>query len=107
MKLPKVLYSALGPISVERVESIPNGDPGSVTMGQYNLLSRSIRLSKEVTSDESTLATMGHEWAHAALNDAGVSNLLSHEMEEAVCDVFGALIAGAILNGYLAFKNGR
>ncbi len=102
-----MLYSALGPIPVERVENIPNSNPEATTMGQYSTLARTVQLSNEVKSAESMLATMGHEWVHSILMDAGVSNLMSRENEESICDAIGTALAGAALNGYLVFRNGK
>lgn len=97
-KLPGVLWSALGPVTVTMKDL-----KGENALGQFKWNSREIELEK--TLPPSTQAvTLFHEITHMGLMDSGVANSLTHEQNEAVCDALGALLGGMLLNGCLSLK---
>jgi hypothetical protein len=100
MRLPRTLYSALGPIPVELVDKLP-ADPEMMTYGRFIGHTRSIELSREIPSAEARIHTLFHEWVHVAMTDSGVTHMLDARLEEAICDAIGGLLAGAALNGNL------
>lgn len=105
--MPRELYSVLGPVSVTVVDTLPTPKPEETTCGVYKQLSRAIELSREVTSEEARIETLFHEWVHVALLDSGLAHLLDENVQEAVCDAVGGLLAGAALNGMLVLRNGK
>ena len=105
MKMPRDLYSSLGPIPVAVVDTIHSAESDLTTCGRYKQLSRTIELSREVTSDEALVEVLFHEWIHVALIDAGLAHMMDDRVQEAVCDAVGGLLAGAMLNGNLVLRN--
>lgn len=88
--LPAVVYGAGGPITVALVDAIepdagkPAGD-NSVTWGIWEGHKRLIRIAKTVDR-AFQWSVLYHEMTHAALFDAGVTNLLPAEQEECLAD---------------------
>lgn len=88
--LPKVVNGAGGPITVELVDAIEpdagkTAGDNSVTWGIWEGHKRLIRIVKSV--DRSfQWSVLQHELVHAALFDAGVTNLLPPEQEECLAD---------------------
>jgi hypothetical protein len=106
MKLPLTMYSPLGPIPVVPVGEIPS-EPEVMVMGRYNYGNRTIEISSSVRNREGRLMVAFHEWVHVVLMDSGVSQFLSPQAEEAVCDAIGTALAGAVQNKYLTLRNVR
>lgn len=107
MKMPRDLYSAFGSIPVVMVDNIPASGPEMMCLGRYQVHKRSVEISREVTSEEAQVEVLFHEWVHVALLDSGLAHLLDDNVQEAVCDAVGGLLAGAMLNGNLVLRNSR
>lgn len=83
--LPKVVNAPGGPIRVELVTPIYVDERRC--WGTYTDSERVIRLDSTV-SDEFRWKVFYHELTHAFIIDAGVANLITNEMHEALCDLF-------------------
>jgi hypothetical protein len=99
MKLPTVVYSQLGPVTVTMDDGI-HADKKDPAFGMFSGRDRSIRVDSG-SSPENQLATLMHEVVHLALFDAGSNNVLTATQAEVVCDAIGTYLAAAILAGYL------
>ena len=99
MKIPKEMYSLLGPLPVTIEEEIPHENPAVVTMGNFSPMRRVIEASR--AAPVSMFATVMHEWMHSGLYDTGVSNMLTRDQEESVCDALSLLLTGAVQQGYM------
>jgi hypothetical protein len=100
MKLPKEVFSHLGPIPVAVVPRVKDkGNP----WGMFWYGERRIDLLSKQT-DASLLATLGHEMAHVALYDSGVEEGLAEDALEAICNAFGTYIAAAVRAGYITLQ---
>lgn len=107
MILPKKVYSHLGPVSVSYVVDpkleVGDGD----NFGIWNNRRRDIQVATTIGGVEiietARLQSLLHELVHLALWDAGLT-FPNEDAEEAVCDVLGTYMAGAVLNGYLALR---
>lgn len=88
--IPKSVRGAGGPIRVKIVDAIepdagkPAGD-NSVTFGIWEGHKRLIRIVNTVDL-AFQWGVLYHELVHAALFDSGLTNLMSSENEEALCD---------------------
>lgn len=90
--IPRSVMGSGGPITVKLVDAI-EGDAGkpavgdnSVTFGIWEGHKRLIRIVK--TLDRAfQWSVLFHELVHAALFDSGMTNLMTHENEEALCDL--------------------
>jgi hypothetical protein len=47
------------------------------------------------------LQTLAHEMGHVALWDAGTTDILTSQQEEAVCNAMGSYLAAAIREGWI------
>lgn len=89
--LPKSVHGVGGAIRIELVPFIENeaGKPAvgdnSTTFGMWEGHKRLIRIVDNVPR-AFQWSVLYHEMVHAALFDAGLTNLMTHENEEALCD---------------------
>lgn len=87
-KIPRSVRGIAGQISVRSVREIPkdaDAGPGHVDWGMWEPAKRHISIVSSETPRWQRLVYY-HEWVHAALDDTGLSHLLSKEHEEAICD---------------------
>lgn len=96
-RVPKALWSSLGPLPVTITE-MPEE-----TLGMVEFRKREVTLDKTM-GPEARISTMWHEAVHIALYDSGVTNSLTHDLEEAICDAVGAYLAGMMLSGCLTVR---
>ncbi len=82
--IPTRVEGAGGPITVKRVKRA-RSDDGKACWGTWDASKREIEIDRS-PSREYQLHTLFHELTHAALDDAGIANLLSDAGQEAVCD---------------------
>lgn len=85
--IPKTVYGAGGPIRV-KIGSPVKGEKGDDAWGTWEPSTRTIELEKKATI-EHQWRVLGHELMHAMLADSGLVNLLTDEMQEAICDAAG------------------
>jgi hypothetical protein len=83
--LPSEVQGAGGTITVQLVKSIPGGEPGEDTLGQFEPSTRHVLILKTLRGDQQWMVLF-HELAHAALWDSGAHNALAGTVEELVCD---------------------
>lgn len=100
LRLPKALWSSLGPLPVSQVAP---GEMADGAMGTFTFRPRTIHLDKTM-SPESKAQTFWHEAVHVALWDSGVHNHLGHELQESVCDALGSYLAGMMKAGCLTVR---
>lgn len=84
--LPKTVNAPGGVIRIEMVTPIYVDDKRC--WGTYTDSERVIRVDSS-TSDEYRWKIFYHELFHAFVIDAGLANLLTYEMHEALCDAIG------------------
>jgi hypothetical protein len=99
MKLPKHIWSALGPVPVVVTAALADDREA---LGLWDWRRRTVLLEPDA-DPVSKLQTFTHECVHVALTDAGAHNLLSTEMNELVADAVGSWLAAALLSGWLRF----
>jgi hypothetical protein len=97
-KLPAAVWSPQGPLPVTVVDDLAES---AQAWGQFTAGERSIQLAGAASSPTNRLQTLCHELVHLALWDSGIHNLLTHEVEEAICDAVGSYLSGAIQAGYI------
>lgn len=107
MRIPKALYSVMGPIPVERLDVIEHENPAVLVMGRWRAAERAVALSHEVTDNVAAFQTTMHEWTHTMLDDSGVSQLLTREQQEAVCDAVAAVLTAAARAGVLIIRDAK
>ena len=66
--------------------TIEHRKPKKETVGEYNIHNRTIYLNNNLKGDEA-IRVLVHEMQHAALNIAGITDLISEEIEEALCTI--------------------
>ena len=83
--LPKTLMLPGGEVAVQRMPSIiANGHECWGTWEEHERL-----ITIETTASlRHQWKVLFHEWTHAVLDDAGLSNIMSDEMVEQLCDAF-------------------
>jgi Zn-dependent peptidase ImmA (M78 family) len=86
--LPKSVTGLGGAITVEVVESLKDDD-GTPCWGLWNQIGRRVRVERSADKRHEW-AVLYHELVHAALDDSGVSNLLSEPHVEALCDAIAS-----------------
>lgn len=96
-KLPAEVFSVLGPVPVTENPSLVEKREA---LGLASFRPRTIQVDQGSTR-QAQWQYLWHEMVHYALWDAGVTNGLSHEQEEAVCDAVGTYMAAAMLGGYV------
>ena len=82
--IPTLVRGAGGPIKV-RVRVRPRGTDGEEVWGLWDDARRIITLDKSA-SRVHQWRVLFHELAHAALNDAGLENVLEQKAAETICD---------------------
>jgi hypothetical protein len=82
--LPKQVMGMAGPIAVEVCDKLTDED-GSHCLGLWIFRERRIKLERHANMQQ-VWATFYHELVHAALDDSGLSNLLTEPQQEALCD---------------------
>lgn len=97
-RVPKALWSSLGPLPVVVTSNIPED-----AMGMFTYRPRTITLDK-TNGPAAMWGTFWHEATHVALWDSGIHNGLTHELEEAICDAVGTFLAGMTLAGNLTVR---
>lgn len=96
MKLPRTVYTALGPAPVDLSDIADSKE----SYGIWNNQKRTVTIDGQ-SSYENQLSTLFHEMTHIALWDGGVGNFIDEKMAEAVCDAVGGYFAAAVLAGYI------
>jgi hypothetical protein len=94
-KRPSTIKSALGPVAVRYVDEIRDSKGKKVdgVIGYFMGDMREIQVKNGLHPTQEA-HTLQHEFIHLALWDSGVSQSLTKEQEEAVCDaVATALVA--------------
>jgi Zn-dependent peptidase ImmA (M78 family) len=99
MKLPRSVFTALGPALIEVSEIADSKE----SFGIWNSQVRTVTIDG-ASSYENQLSTLFHEMTHIALWDSGVANFVEEKQAEAVCDAVGTYLAAAVLAGYLKFS---
>jgi hypothetical protein len=97
-RLPKALWSSLGPLGVSLEDRLEDN-----ALGMFTYRPRDIKIDNTGVP-AIQWATFWHEVTHVALFDSGVSNCLNNELEEAVCDAVGTYLAGMTLAGCLTVR---
>lgn len=82
--IPKTVAGASGDIVVKVVEKVP-AENGDRNIGLWDSEERAIYLAKSLTPRVKWM-TFYHELVHAALDDAGASNVIQTEHQEMICD---------------------
>jgi hypothetical protein len=85
--IPKTLRGTGGPIRVRQIQRVRS--EGEECWGTWSAEERIIRIERGATA-EHKWRVFFHEWAHAALDDAGVSNLFSLDGNETLCDAIAS-----------------
>lgn len=80
--IPKWAEAPGGPVEVRLVDKLVHD--GQECWGLYEPAERRITVVK--TSRPHQWRVYYHEWAHAALTDAGIDNALTEQIHEAICD---------------------
>jgi Zn-dependent peptidase ImmA (M78 family) len=86
--IPRTVRGAGGPIRVRQIQRVRTDD-NEAAWGTWELGTRIIRLDRNAPS-EMKWRTFYHELAHAALDDAGISNLFSADGNETLCDAMAS-----------------
>lgn len=105
MKLPKTVYSQLGPVPVVLTEGMIK-TPELLAFGVWDEVQRQIKIDP-AACDPAQLSTLFHEMLHIAMTDAGLNNTFTEQQAETVCDVGGSYLAAAVLAGYLKICSPR
>lgn len=87
-RLPRFVEAPAGRVRVVQARK-PRDSDGKVCWGTYDHAMRAIVIERALVLRQKW-SVMYHEQAHVALYDAGVSNLLSEDLHEAVCDAFAS-----------------
>ncbi len=98
--IPKSIDAPSGVISIEFSDDLDGKNPkpeDADTMGQYDQLNRLISLRRKMSRRQAWY-TLFHEMTHLWLDESGLSNGLSHELEEALCN--------AVATGLMRYKFG-
>jgi len=82
--LPRVVQGAGGPITVRRVKVAALED-GETCWGTWQPEKRLVKIARDAPKPHQW-RTLYHELVHAALHDAGVTNLLTADAEETLCE---------------------
>ena len=82
-RIPTKTHGAGGPIRIKLVQSIKRD--GVACWGIWDDSTRTVTLDRTARV-EHKWRILFHELTHAALDDAGISNLLSKEAVESLCD---------------------
>jgi hypothetical protein len=82
--LPALVMGMGGPITVELCDKLVDED-GAHCLGLWIFRERRIKLERHKDRAQ-VWATFYHELVHAALDDSGLSNLLTEPQQEALCD---------------------
>lgn len=82
--LPNEVEAPGGIVAVEIVDNLDD-KPGELVMGHYHMVDRTIRLRKKMRREQQW-RTYFHELTHLWLSDAGITNNLTQEGEEAIAD---------------------
>lgn len=86
--IPAFVQSFLGPVPVERVDSIGVPTPaGSRVLGVFDVFSRRIYLRRDLTNPVTAWQILHHERCHVLLWDAGVKSG-SAQFDNLLCDVY-------------------
>lgn len=86
MRIPKKFWASGGLVEVKMVDKSEPVD-GKDTWGTWEENSRTIEISRE-TKPKFRKLVFFHEWAHTALSDSGLAQLLEEKVVEAICDAF-------------------
>lgn len=86
--LPKSVRGLSGPIAVELVDALKDEDGGHC-WGLWLTVGRRIRVERS-TDKRHEWSVLYHELTHAALDDSGLSNLLTDAQQEALCDALSS-----------------
>ncbi len=82
--LPTRVEGAGGPITVKRVKRA-RSDDGKACWGTWDASRREVQVDRSPPRSHQ-LHTLFHELTHAALDDAGLAQLLSDHGQEAICE---------------------
>lgn len=93
-KLPKALWSPLGPVPIRLVRRI---DRKGRAFGRFNGKTRRIEILRRLPPWVQW-QTLRHEWLHMVLFDAGLHNAFSGEQMEVLCDALGTALAAELRN---------
>lgn len=94
--IPRVLNAAGGAVEVEVVESLAqHAAPDENVLGLYDQTERKISIWAKLKLRERH-RTFWHEATHVALNDSGLENGMTIEMQEAVCDAVATMVMRAL-----------
>ena len=86
--LPKAVIGLSGAITVEVVDALKDDD-GTPCWGLWSQIGRRVQVQRSADKRHEW-AVLYHELVHAALDDAGVSHLLSEAHIEALCDALAS-----------------
>lgn len=82
--LPKTVMAPGGPVTVEVCDKLTDED-GAHCLGLWLSRERRIKVERHPQPRQMWLVFY-HELVHAALDDSGLSNLLTEPQQEALCD---------------------
>jgi len=86
-----------------RLIKVVKQDEGLLCWGTWEASTRMIRLER-AAPPEHRWRVLYHEWAHAVLDDSGITNLLTPDAVEMLCDAF-ATARMQELRGVLGMAN--
>ncbi len=105
MKLPKEVFSQLGPVPVVALKGLLEAKQEERAFGLWNEIERKIQYDP-TACEGAQLSTVFHEMMHVALTDSGAVHLFTDQQQEIICDVVGTYLAASLLAGYLKFGAG-
>jgi hypothetical protein len=97
--LPTTAPTLLGPVPVAVVDAIHEDG----RRGEWDGMHRSIRVLSSLALPVQW-QTLGHELAHAILDDSAAQHVLTERQTEIVCDAVGTWLAAAVAAGRVVLK---
>ena len=90
--IPKVMKCPGGDVAVTlatKAKMQEVSDPGEEVLGYYHERDRYVMILKSLSAEQKW-RVYWHEWAHVLLEDSGIANGLTLELEEALADAIAA-----------------
>lgn len=96
--IPKRFFSSLGPLDVRPLTP----KQAQKMCGKFSFTKRRISLATSMHL-KAQWVTLWHEATHAVHCDSGVSNVLTEQQAEALCDAMGNYLVAMMEAGWLTF----
>jgi Zn-dependent peptidase ImmA (M78 family) len=100
VRLPKAIFSQLGPVPVVATKGMLEAASEERAFGRWDEINRKVEIDPSAI-DAVQLATLFHEMMHVAMTDAGAVHHFTDQQQEIICDAAGTYLAAAVLAGYL------